>query len=59
MSKKGKNSKSKKLFIGLSVIPACILFLVFMVIPTLNVFWMSMFKWGGLSNNKKFVGLKY
>lgn len=57
MSKKGKNSKSKKLFIGLSVIPACILFLVFMVIPTLNVFWMSMFKWGGLSNNKKFVGL--
>ena len=52
MSKKGKNSKSKKLFIGLSVIPACILFLVFMVIPTLNVFWMSMFKWGGLSNNK-------
>lgn len=57
MSKKGKNSKSKKLFIGLSVIPACILFFVFMVIPTLNVFWMSMFKWGGLSNNKKFVGL--
>ena len=57
MGKKGKNSKSKKLFIGLSVIPACILFLVFMVIPTLNVFWMSMFKWGGLSNNKKFVGL--
>ncbi|WP_195989523.1 sugar ABC transporter permease [Clostridium sp. D53t1_180928_C8] len=57
MSKNGKNSKSKKLFIGLSVIPACILFFVFMVIPTLNVFWMSMFKWGGLSNNKKFVGL--
>ena len=57
MSKKGKNSKSKKLFIGLSVIPACILFLVFMVIPTLILFWMSMFKCVGLSNNKKFVGL--
>ena len=52
-----RNSKSKKLFIGFSVMPALILFLVFMVIPTINIFWMSMFKWGGLSNNKKFVGL--
>lgn len=51
-----KNSKSKKLFIGLSVIPAVILFFIFMIIPTINVFWMSLFKWGGLSNNKKFVG---
>lgn len=52
-----RNSRSKNLFIGFSVIPALILFLVFMVIPTINVFWMSLFKWGGLSNNKKFVGL--
>lgn len=52
-----KNNKEKKLFIALSVIPATILFIVFMVIPTINVFWMSLFKWGGLSNNKKFVGL--
>lgn len=52
-----KNSRSKKLFIGLSVIPAVILFFIFMIIPTVNVFWMSLFKWGGLSNNKKFVGL--
>lgn len=52
-----KNSKSKKIFIGLSVIPAVILFFIFMIIPTINVFWMSLFKWGGLSNNKKFVGL--
>ena len=52
-----KNSKSKKLFIALSVIPSFILFFVFMIIPTLNVFWMSLFKWGGLTNNKKFVGL--
>lgn len=51
-----KNNKEKKLFIALSVIPASILFIVFMVIPTINVFWMSLFKWGGLSNNKKFVG---
>lgn len=52
-----KSSKSKKLFIGFSVIPALILFAIFMVIPTINVFWMSLFKWGGLTNNKKFVGL--
>ena len=28
-----------------------------MIIPTLNVFWMSLLKWGGLSKNKVFVGL--
>lgn len=48
---------SKKLFIGCSIIPAIILFVVFMVIPTINVFWMSLFKWGGLTNKKTFVGL--
>lgn len=52
-----KKSIVNKVFIGASVIPALILFIIFMVIPTINVFWMSLFKWGGLSNNKKFVGL--
>ena len=52
-----KKSIVNKAFVGLSVTPALILFIVFMVIPTINVFWMSLFKWGGLSNNKKFVGL--
>ena len=52
-----KSSKSKKLFIGFSVIPAFILFTIFMIVPTINVFWMSLFKWGGLTKNKKFVGL--
>lgn len=52
-----KKSTVNKVFIGASVIPALILFIIFMVIPTINVFWMSLFKWGGLSNNKKFVGL--
>lgn len=52
-----KKSIVNKVFVGLSVMPALILFIVFMVIPTINVFWMSLFKWGGLSNNKKFVGL--
>ena len=37
--------------------PAVILFGIFMVYPTLNVFRMSMYKWGGLTANKTFVGL--
>ena len=35
----------------------CILFTVFMVIPTINVFRMSLYKWGGYSANQEFVGL--
>lgn len=50
-------NKDSKVFVTLSLIPAAILFFIFIIIPTINVFWMSMFKWGGLVNNKKFVGL--
>jgi len=39
------------------VAPAVILFIIFMLIPTINVFKMSLYKWGGYSNNKTFVGL--
>ena len=40
------------------VAPAAVLFTIFMVIPTLQVFWMSLFKWGGYSaEGKTFVGL--
>lgn len=53
----GRKSKESNIFICLSLIPAAVLFILFMVVPTVNVFWMSMFKWGGLVNNKKFVGL--
>lgn len=51
------NNKGNKTFITLSLVPATILFFIFVIIPTMNVFWMSLFKWGGLVNNKKFVGL--
>lgn len=53
-----RKSKQRSRFIALSIAPALILFIVFMLLPTLNVFWMSLLKWGGLSANKKFVGLK-
>jgi len=53
----GRKSRESNIFIVLSLVPATILFILFMIVPTINVFWMSLFKWGGLVNNKKFVGL--
>ena len=44
-------------FVFLCLAPAVILFTVFMVIPTINVFRMSLYKWGGYSANQEFVGL--
>lgn len=38
-------------------IPALVLFGVFMIYPTLNIFIISMYKWGGYSQNREFVGL--
>lgn len=49
--------KAKKRFIAACIAPALLLVLVFMAYPTLNVFIMSLYKWGGLSRNKTFVGL--
>ncbi|MGG7144199.1 carbohydrate ABC transporter permease [Clostridium nigeriense] len=46
--------KSQKRFIFACMAPAVILVTIFMVIPTFNVFRMSLYKWGGLSNNKTF-----
>jgi len=53
-----KKGKARSIFIGVCVAPAVILFIIFMVIPTFNVFKMSLYKWGGYSNNKEFVGLE-
>ena len=50
--------KARSVFFGVCVAPAVILFFIFMVIPTINVFRMSLYKWGGYSNNKEFVGLE-
>lgn len=53
-----KKSKARSVFIGVCVIPAVVLFIIFMLVPTFNVFKMSMYKWGGFSNSKTFVGLE-
>ena len=52
-----KKGKARSVFIGICVAPAVILFTIFMLIPTFNVFKMSLYKWGGYSNTKEFVGL--
>lgn len=50
------NKKSRNIFITICIAPALILFTLFMVIPTVEVFRMSMYNWGGFSATKEFVG---
>ena len=52
-----KQSKSKRNFIIACLAPALILVSIFMVYPTLNIFYVSLFKCVGLSASKTFVGL--
>lgn len=51
-----RKGKSRSIFITLCLLPAVTLFFILMIIPTVNVFRMSLFKWGGFSNTKTFVG---
>ena len=54
---KNRRKREKNLFILACLSPALILFFTFLIYPTIEVFRMSMFKWGGFSNNQQFVGL--
>ncbi|MEU6789474.1 sugar ABC transporter permease [Nonomuraea angiospora] len=45
------------LFVLACLLPALVLFAVFMIVPTLNVFRMSLFTWSGFSPDMRFVGL--
>ena len=53
-----RTDKSRKRFVFLCVAPATILFFIFMILPTLNVFRMSLYERGAYSPNETFVGLK-
>ncbi|WP_232323498.1 carbohydrate ABC transporter permease [Catenuloplanes japonicus] len=44
-------------FVLACLLPALILFAVFMVLPTINVFRMSFYAWSGFSPDPRFVGL--
>ena len=48
--------KIERRFIFICLAPAILLFTVFLVYPTFEVFRMSLYRWGGLSGNKVFVG---
>lgn len=50
--------KGQRRFIFFCLTPAVILFIVFLIIPTINVFRMSTYKWGGYTDEKTFVGLQ-
>ena len=52
-----RRSKERSRFIVLCVAPAAILFFIFMVLPTFNVFRMSLFERGAYSPEETFVGL--
>lgn len=53
-----KNKKRRSGFIVLCVTPAIVLFIIFMIIPTIDVFRMSLYRWGGYTAEKTFVGLQ-
>lgn len=57
MGEKRDKGVKRGAFIFCCVAPAVILFFIFMIIPTFNVFKMSMYKWGGFSAEKNFVGV--
>ncbi len=50
--------KGKGRFVFFCLAPAAILFIIFMIVPTFDVFRMSLYKWGGYTADKEFVGLK-
>ena len=49
--------KGRSRFIFCCLAPAVLLFAIFMLIPTIDVFKMSLYKWGGYTAEKTFVGL--
>ena len=51
-----RREKERAGFILACILPAIILFLTFLIYPTIEVFRMSMYRWGGFSKNKQFVG---
>lgn len=52
-----KSNKRRSAFLLACLAPAVILFTVFMIIPTINVFRMSLFERSAYSQTEKFVGL--
>ncbi len=52
-----KNHKGRSAFLITCVAPAVLLFTIFMIVPTINVFRMSLYQRSAFSPKEKFVGL--
>ncbi len=52
-----RKSRSRSIFLMLCIAPAALLFFIFMVIPTANVFRMSLYERGAYSPEETFVGM--
>jgi N-acetylglucosamine transport system permease protein len=55
--RRSAHARSTTWFVLACLSPAVLLYLVFMVLPALNVFRMSVFRWSGFSATQTFVGL--
>ncbi|MEG2420006.1 MAG: sugar ABC transporter permease [Oscillospiraceae bacterium] len=53
-----KKQRGRNRFIALCVAPAVILFFIFMILPTVNVFRMSLYERGAYSPTETFVGFQ-
>lgn len=53
-----KRKRGTALFLGACLSPALILMAAFMVYPALSIFIISLFRWGGYSKDKVFVGIE-
>lgn len=53
-----KKAKERSGFLFACIAPAAVLFFVFMILPTINVFRMSLYEKGAYSPKETFVGLK-
>lgn len=51
-------TKGRGWFIFICLAPAVLLFVIFMIVPTFDVFRMSLYKWGGYTDSKTFVGFQ-
>lgn len=52
---KQKKMNQKTIFTVLCLAPAFTLYFIFMLIPTIDVFRMSLYRWSGLNPNKEFI----
>ena len=51
-----ESKRSQGRFVFFCIAPAAILVTLFIFIPTINVFRMSLYRMGGITNRKEFVG---